>query len=257
MKKEDASCPKKDSEDQGFSALTSTESKENEVSTEKVDSHSKRKDQKMSPDWIMAIASCVLVVITGIYVYYTYRLVVLTRNTLDTTTEAIRLEQRPWVGYYGYAIEARENPNAVWVKREPESGEEFRVSFSIKNVGQTPALNLRLESVIGVFVRNHGYSPTNEWYVGTSRNVVFPKGEGFRQYSGVARLIGQDFLEYSTFKKDLYFWARLYYCDGAGRRHWTKTVVSHEFASGSYSIISSSVGTEPGEANHPDCQNQE
>lgn len=256
MKKEDANCPKNNSEDQGFYTEALTKSKKNEVSAEEVDSDSKRKDQKTLPDWIVAIASCVLVIITAIYAYYTYRLVVLTRNTLETTTEAIRLEQRPWVGYYGYAIEARENPNAVWVKREPTAGEEFRVSFSIKNVGRTPALKLQLASIVGVVSIEAGDFPSapNEWVVGTSKNVVFPESEGFTQYSGRFKLMDQDFLEYSTAKKELYFWARLYYCDGIGKRYWTQIGVSHVFGESLYSIRSSSVGSDSGEANHPDCE---
>lgn len=254
MKKEDADCPKKNSADQGFFVQGEAKSKEDKVSAEEVDSYSKSKDQKALPDWIMAIASCVLVVITGVYAYYTYRLVVLTRNTLETTTEAIRVEQRPWVGYFGCTIEARENSNVAWEKREPRAGENFRVTFSIKNFGQTPALNLQPASKIGIFEAGYTPSAPDEWHFGSMKNVIFPRADGFRQFSEEVSLTSQDFLEYSTHKMELYFWARLYYCDGAGRRYWTRIVFSHGFASDRNVVVSSSVGTESGETRHPDCE---
>ena len=216
----------------------------------------------------MAIVSFFLLWVTYDYTCSTKEQVGLTRDSLEVTREflevtresfevskeAFLLDQRPWVGYYGYAIEARENPNAAWVEREPAAGEEFRVSFSIKNVGQTPALNLQLASIISISDAGYTPSPPDEWDLGSMKNTVFPKSEGFRQYSGKARLGSEDFSEYLTHKKRLYFQAMLYYCDGVGRRHWTEVVVSHGFASGSYSILASRIGSDSGEASHPDCE---
>ena len=65
----------------------------------------------------------------------------------------------------------------------------------------------------------------------------------------------QQFPEYSNVAKEVFFWAKLYYCDITGRRHWTQAGVAHIFGSPAFSIRSSSVSPDPGEADHPDCQN--
>lgn len=206
----------------------------------------------------MAIATCALVAITATYTYYAKKQVELTRQTLNNTIDAMRLEQRPWLGYSGFAIYARKNSTTAWEKREPKQGEEIRVRLSIKNVGKTPALNISLMSVTPEVISFGSEDTINVLDDAADEakehNTIFPESEKFGHYIRPYRLTAQEFLEYSTRKKQLFFWAKVYYCDIAGMRHWTQTRATHTYASKGFNIISSSVSPSPGEANHPDCQ---
>ena len=205
----------------------------------------------------MAIVSVLLLWVTYDYTTSTKDQVRLTRESLIATREAMRLDQRPWLGYYNYAIQARENPNAVWETREPRFGEEFRIEFFVENVGKTPALEIELMSIVSglipIGIEDSPKEP-DRWSGNSSRSALFPNTDNFSYTSNALFWTDQQFLEYSTSKKDLFFWARLYYCDFLGRRYWTQTGVVHEFDSNRYYIKSSSVGLVSGEAPHPDCQ---
>ena len=68
-------------------------------------------------------------------------------------------------------------------------------------------------------------------------------------------MTAQQFAAYSDAKNEIFFWAKLYYCDISGRRHWALTGVAHTIDSDDFSIRSSSVSPDPGEDGHIDCQN--
>ena len=66
------------------------------------------------------------------------------KGQIDDARDALRLDQRAWLGYHKYVVQARANDTATWTNREPKTGEQFRVRFFIHNVGKTPAFKVRL-----------------------------------------------------------------------------------------------------------------
>ena len=166
------------------------------------------------------------------------------------------LDQRAWLGYHQYVVQARGNTTSTWANREPKAGEQFRVRFFIHNVGKTPAFNVRL-MIIKPMIIPIGNVPDEPkaWSSGTSRLVLFPNDDGLSHNTRALTMSDQQFSAYSNVTKEIFFWAKLYYCDITGRRHSAQTGVSHFFRSNGFSIRSSSVSPDPGEPGHPDCQN--
>ena len=234
--------------------------KKDQISTSSADCNADNKSQDKWPDKVIAVSSVALVVITGLYTTFAWKQNELTRESLDTSRDALgvamdamNLEQRPWLGYYGYAIQARKDSASRWEDREPKAGEELRVECFIQNAGKTPALNIQLMSIVfGLVPIGGSAKEPDKWSGNSNRSALFPNAEGFSHNSDGIVLTDQGFLEYSTSKKEIFFWARLYYCDIAGRRYWTQTGVSHAFGSSAYNLRSSSVGLIPGETSCED-----
>lgn len=184
------------------------------------------------------------------------RQIVAMKEQTNAAMNAMRLDQRAWLGYHKYKVQARENSTSAWTDREPKAGEQFRVRFFIHNVGKTPAFNVQpmlIEPKI-IPMGNTPKEPEN-WSGGTRRFVIFPNDDGLSHNTGPLKLSEKQFSVYSNATQEVFFWAKLYYCDITGRRHWTQTGVAHTFGSPDFSMRSSSVSPDPGEANHPDCQN--
>ena len=110
------------------------------VGTEEVDlmeTNSQR--QERWPQRAIAIASSLLVAVT---LYYTHYASEQTKLTTDVVA-LMRSDQRPWLGYHGFAIQARESPTSPWVQRMPAQGEEIRAVFFLDNAGKTPAVGVQ------------------------------------------------------------------------------------------------------------------
>ena len=187
------------------------------------------------------------------------RQVVVMKEQTNAAIDAMRLDQRAWLGYHRYVVQAREGLTSKWEGREPKAGEQFRVRFFIHNVGKTPALNVR-PMVIKPMIIPIGVIPNEpeEWPVSSVRSVrsvIFPNDDGLSHNTRPLTMSDQQFSAYSSTTMEVFFWAKIYYCDITGRRHWTQTGVAHSFRSNDFSIRSSTVRPDPGEADHPDCQN--
>ena len=78
--------------------------------------------------------------------------VVAMKEQTNTAIDAMRLDQRAWLGYHAYIVQARENSTSKWTNREPKAEELFRVRFLIQNVGRTPALNVQLMPIKPILV---------------------------------------------------------------------------------------------------------
>ena len=70
----------------------------------------------------------------------------------NTAIDALRLDQRPWLGYERHVMEARANSTSSWEQREPKTGEQSRVRLYVQNIGKTPALNVRLMSTPPILI---------------------------------------------------------------------------------------------------------
>ena len=176
-------------------------------------------------------------------------------DAAEKAATAAILDQRAWLGYDRYVIEARADDTSRWEEREPKDGEEFRGRLYIQNVGKTPALNVQVtrESPTMIPVDSIPEEP-QEWSITTNKFVVFPNDDGFSQSTIPYSMSDQDFSNYSSRSIQAFIWAKLYYCDTTGRRHWTQTGIVHLFEAREFLIAASSVSPDPVEPNHPDCQ---
>ena len=70
----------------------------------------------------------------------------LSREQFTATRDALRLEQRAWLGYAGFTLQSKKNTTAdPWENREiSDSGDIARFRVSVVNSGRTPALNVTL-----------------------------------------------------------------------------------------------------------------
>jgi hypothetical protein len=184
---------------------------------------------------------------------------------LESQREAIRLDQRAWLGLSGYALQAR-TPNArepaEWQLREPQMGDEFRFRFELTNNGRTPALNVATV-VSSMQILLQGYPPPREpdWanakFPETPKTTVFPNDSGRYHFAGNFRIDEKfPYTIYRSGKGTMFIWARTYYCDTSRRLHWHQVCVSHIFGTnspGDFGICASEVSPEPGETGHPRC----
>ncbi len=256
MNDDTSDCDSQDPQDEQspIDDLRLDKSPEAEMPTEKVNRFTSHQYQDKWPNWLIAIATWALVVVTTLYTYLAREQTILTREVLIATVDEMHLDQRPWLGYLRYVIQARENP-AAWENREPRAEEEFRIRCYIQNTGKTPAFSVQLMDIVPKLVPIGDSPGEPEWSSSPPRLVIFPNDESWGHNSGILTLSGQQFSEYSSLEKEIFFWAKLCYCDVTGRRHWTKVEISHTFGSNEYSGRSASVSSGLGEANHPDCQN--
>ena len=293
----------------------SVQRKKNKPATENVNRTGNKQPQNQWPNWVIAVASLALVVVTGFYTYYARQQTQLTSEGLDATRstlekntsqfsatleemkeqtraaqtasdaadkaaaaagrsaesagrqvvamkeqtnaamDAMRLDQRAWLGYRRYNVQARESSTSTWTNREPKAGEEFRVRFFIHNAGKTPALNVRPMRIKPKIVPVGDVPKEPEkWSVGSGRSAIFPNDGSLSHNTRILPMTEQQFSAYSSKTMEAFFWAKIYYCDVIGRRHWTQVGVAHIFESADFTIRSSSVSPDPGEADHPDCQ---
>ena len=234
---------------------------EDQPSTKKADGDTQSKRNPQGPNRIIAGASVVLAVatiglliVTGLYTYYAREQARLTTDMLAT----MRADQRPWVGYHKYIIQARESPTSPWTDRGPKEGEEFKVRFFVRNVGKTPALNVApLHIFMGVQPRS--LLPTKaeirEEPDIPIKFALFPGDDRKSHNSRIFRLTEEEFSKYSSLRSDIFFWARINYCDSTGKLHWTQTEMSHTFGAHSEGLVIRSewADTYPSEGAHPSC----
>ena len=84
-----------------------------------------------------------------------------------------------------------------------------------------------------------------EWSVADGIFVVFPNDDGLSQNTRPLLVSNPIFSEYSNGTIQVFFWARLSYCDTAGRHHWSQVGVAHSFEAVDFYIGSNSVSQDP------------
>ena len=181
------------------------------------------------------------------------------KQQIDDARDALRLDQRPWLFYGDLGIESRANNTSPWQENiEPRAGEQFRIHLHVVNTGKTPALNVRFSSTTPILIRV-GERPSEtgqgEWSPVGEGFVVSPNDAGAYQIIGARHMSKEDFSAYSNREKEVFFWAKLRYCDPNGWHHWTQIGIARLYDSREFTFRASSVSPNPGEANHPDCQN--
>ena len=179
---------------------------------------------------------------------------------IEDARDALWLQQRPWLGYVGFTLEARADNDEPWGERAPQDGDEVRVRMRILNSGRTPATIIPVNSGDSKLAPvNTIAPPPTEWRPVSEtqgRVVVLPGVEGRRQYTRPFRLSGEHFRRYSADTHWLFLWARMNYCDAAQRHHWVQVAIAHRSRNppNLFDTPSVSISPDPGEPDHPDCQ---
>ena len=216
----------------------------------------------INPQWLIAVASSVLAVTTIVIAFVTAKYAASAQEQAAQTSEMVatmRLDQRPWLGYSSFAVQARESPDVAWENRKsPSQGEDIRALFFLDNIGKTPALNVQRIILRPKMVAVDGQLPDepNGWLKHPDTIAIFPNIDNAIWHTGDPfRLTQQEFSEYSSKSKRMFFWAKLFYCDAAGQRYWTQVGIAHEFGASGFNIRSVTVGdSEPGAEDHPGCE---
>lgn len=215
-----------------------------------------RHQQETWPNRAIAVASVVLVVVTSIYTWSAYRQTNLTHEILNDTIKGRKEGRRAWLGYASYTLRTCAHPGAAWEARGPrQAGEPFQIRCRIRNTGQTPAYNVKLGIIEPQLVEKGEIPPLpveERTYGG--RLLIFPGDPHWDHSSDFLSLSEQQFTEYASLQKELFFWAELYYCDMAGHRHWTKVGIAHAFGDNQVYGRTALVSPGDGEADHPECQ---
>ena len=186
------------------------------------------------------------------------RQISLIEDQTRSNLEALRMEQRAWLGYTSYAVQSRAAATSEWDDRPPKQGEVFRVKFGLHNAGMTPAIKVRpMEMQPLMVLKGHVPNAPTRWDPSSIQHTVFPGDKGLSHNAAFS----MEDLPFSLYPIDnesyeAFFWTRVEYCDISGRRHWTQAGIGHRFGSRDFSIRSSDVSPGPGEEGHPDCQSQ-
>ena len=64
-------------------------------------------------------------------------------DAAEDARDAVRLEQRAWLGYREITLAARRGTDGSWEDREPMQGDYGRIRLFVANTGETPATNVR------------------------------------------------------------------------------------------------------------------
>lgn len=184
------------------------------------------------------------------------------RQANAQSLESFRIDQRPWLGITGYAIWAQTPKTIGWKQREPVVGDEFRFRFTLTNTGKSPALRVWTEvgqPMFG-FVPDGQLPPEPKWSGVRNRagSAIYPNDDGRYIESQSFPLNEKIASNYRAGRGRLHMWARTYYCDVNGRRHWFQVAVAHPFGpdedAGRFTVLASLADTGLGDVDHPDCQ---
>ena len=146
----------------------------------------------------MEIASWLLVIITGIYTYVTYRLLAKNQETIDITRMSFAVLNNPYVGYAGATL------------KEMNGNEYAQIDFT--NFGKVPVNNVRLLGRLSDTEANAKKNPLKEL---VSASTVFP-GAIHSMPELIEESLFQDVVKY---KKPLILRVELYCVDLEGKNY--------------------------------------
>ena len=89
--------------------------------------------QKRGFDVAVAVSILALFVAIG-SLYQAYR----SADIAEDARDAVRLEQRAWLGYRKITLAARRGTDGSWEDREPLEGDYGRIRLFVGNTGKTP-----------------------------------------------------------------------------------------------------------------------
>ena len=177
-------------------------------------------------------------------------------DAAEDARDAVRLEQRAWLGYRMIALASRRETDGSWEDREPNEGDYARIRLFVGNTGKTPATNVRSLHQTPILLRDgvelEPPEPSeSEWETGDSDNVVVPGTEG--RFQDVQFRLNRQ-VRYVSGTHVLFVWVRLEYCDVAHRTHWTQAGVMHRYGEPLDEFWTLSQSISPSDSREPDYE---
>ena len=155
-------------------------------------------------------------------------------DAAEDALDAVRLEQRAWLGYSQITLAARGETDASWEDREPLQGDYGRIRLFIANTGKTPATNVRfLHQTPMLLSDSDDLQPPepaeSAWQTSDQPHVVVPGTE--RRFQEIQFRLNRE-VRYVNRTHVLFVWVRMEYCDIAHRAPWTQAAVMHRHGDG-------------------------
>ena len=177
-------------------------------------------------------------------------------DVAEDARDAVRLEQRAWLGYRKITLAARRGTDGPWEDREPMQGDDGRIRLFAGNTGKTPATNVRFLHQTPMLLRDgvelEPPEPSeSEWETSDREHMVVP-GTEWRFQDVQFRLNSQ--ARYVNGTHILFVWARMEYCDVAHRAHWTQAGVMHRYGEPRDLFWTLSQSISPSDSGEPDYE---
>ena len=177
-------------------------------------------------------------------------------DAAEDARDAVRLEQRAWLGYREITLAARRGTDGSWEGREPMQGDYGRIRLFVANTGKTPATNVRFLHQTPMLLRDSAEleppEPSeSEWETSDQEHVVVP-GTEERFHDVQFRLNRQ--ARYVNGTHVLFVWVRMEYCDVAHRPHWTQAGVMHHYGEPRDDFWTLSQSISPADSGEPDYE---
>ena len=177
-------------------------------------------------------------------------------DTAEDARDAVRLEQRAWLGYRKITLAARRETDGSWEDREPVQGDYGRIRLFVGNTGKTPATNVRFlhqtPMLLGGGTQLEPPEPSeSEWETNYREHIVVPGTE--RRFQDVQFRLNRQ-ARYVNGTHVLFVWVRIEYCDVAHRTHWTQAGVMHRYGEPRDVFWTLSQSISPSSSDEPDYE---
>ena len=177
-------------------------------------------------------------------------------DAAEDARDAVRLEQRAWLGYRKITLAARRGTDGSWEDREPMQGDYGRIRLFVGNTGKTPATNVRFSHQTPMLLRDGAEleppEPSeSEWKTSDLEHVVIPGTE--RRFQDVQFRLNRQ-ARYVNGTQVLFVWVRMEYCDVAHRVHWTQAGVMHRYGEPRDVFWTLSQSISPSDSGEPDYE---
>ena len=213
------------------------------------------KKEQMRQKWgfnvAIAVSILALIVAAG-SLYQAYR----SADAAEDARDAVRLEQRAWLGYRKITLAARRGTDGSWEDREPMQGDYARIRLFVGNTGKTPATNVRFSHQTPMLLRDGAEleppeAAESEWETSDRENIVVPGTEG--RFQDVQFRLNRE-TRYVNGTHVLFVWVRMEYCDVAHRAHWTQAGVMRRYGEPRDEFWTLSQSISPSDSGEPDYE---
>ena len=177
-------------------------------------------------------------------------------DAAEDARDAVRLEQRAWLGYRKITLAARRGTDGSWEDRELMQGDYGRIRLFVGNTGKTPATNVRFLYQIPMLLRDDAELEPPEpsesgWETSDREHIVVPGTEG--RFQEVQFRLNRQ-ARYVNGTHGLFVWVHTEYCDVAHRAHWTRAAIMHRYGEPRDVFWTLSQSISPSDSGEPDYE---
>ena len=201
---------------------------------------------------VPVVVSILALIVAAWSLYYAGR----SADAAEDARDAVRLEQRAWLGYREITLAASRGTGGSWEDREPMQGDYGRIRLFAANTGKTPATNVRFLHQTPMLLRDSAEleppEPSeSEWETSDLEHVVVPGTE--ERFQDVQFRLNRQ-ARYVNGTHVLFVWVRMEYCDVAHRAHWTQAGVMHHYGEPRDNFWTLSQSISPADYGEPDYE---